>query len=289
MTSYDDERDETLSFLEEIEKTFRDMIVGIFRFVFIRLPTWFYELFQNFFIWLAQFIQFTIKFSIRLARVLFFASIWGLLVLGPLAAALLWTAPESGLCKALGVAWAGVGIIGSVWGVRRWRQKRKGRYASSTSPRPPALGAEADIPTLTPAAPTYPSWAFVFVWLLIVLAVGWWFALSIPQSRKAEIVEPPIRAPLTAQRAMLSVLEQDQALGRRGTPNWQIAASMRAINLKGCPAAFQQAFRNHIWAWEARDSAWIKSSYAEVKRIAREHGVDIRPFDDKAGSRKDGF
>src|SRR5437868_6229973 len=47
----EEDHDEALSLLEEIEAAFRRMIVGIFRFLFVRLPTWFCELFQNFFHW----------------------------------------------------------------------------------------------------------------------------------------------------------------------------------------------------------------------------------------------
>lgn len=121
MGTQNDDHDKTLGFLEEVEAAFRRMISGIFRFVIIKLPTWFYERLQDFFDWIIRFLRYALRFLIRLGRLLFFAAVWGLLVFGPLALT---------SYKFLGACWAVVGIGGSVFGLQRWWRVR---YADGQS------------------------------------------------------------------------------------------------------------------------------------------------------------
>lgn len=132
--------DDALSLLEEVEVLFRRMISGIFRFIFVRLPTWIYEICKDFFDWLGRAIRYLAKFSVRLIRALFFVAIWGTLVFGPLAVGMRFSSPNAPKWTLLktwtvvGVCWAAVGLMGSIWGLNRWWEQRKERLAAQGLP-----------------------------------------------------------------------------------------------------------------------------------------------------------
>lgn len=77
--------------------------------------------------------------------------------------------------------------------------------------------------------------------------------------------------------AITQVLKQDFAL--RGGSAKTRPDSMRAIDIQNCPPSFRDAYQKHISAWEKNDLNLIEDTWAEVKRIAREHGVDVKPFE----------
>ncbi len=81
------------------------------------------------------------------------------------------------------------------------------------------------------------------------------------------------------KRAITLVLEKDRAARVSPKAGESTADSMRTIDLRGCPPTFQEAYRKHISAWEQKDLHAIDETYGEVKRIAREHGVDVSRFE----------
>jgi hypothetical protein len=101
------------------------MINGVFRFIFVRIPDWIYNLSKDLFDWLGRFLRYAIRFYIRLARALFFASIWALLVFGPFATTLLVPDLRGITFRAFGISWASIGFIGSIWGLYRWQHKHR--------------------------------------------------------------------------------------------------------------------------------------------------------------------
>jgi hypothetical protein len=78
--------------------------------------------------------------------------------------------------------------------------------------------------------------------------------------------------------AIARVLEKDRA-ARIEAGFGKIADSMRTIDLKSCPPRFREAYQKHISAWEKNDLRLIDETFEEVKRIAREYGVDVSPFE----------
>ncbi len=150
---WDEDDEDVMSFLEKIEAALRRMIVGVFRFIFVRLPMWVYELGKGFFDWIGRALGYMVRLTVKLARVLCLAVVWLALVFGPLTASLCWdwplkrsaTTPPGQSVPAkpppasippgsitgvatwhvLGASWAVIGLIGSVWGVRsRWHTRR---------------------------------------------------------------------------------------------------------------------------------------------------------------------
>lgn len=77
--------------------------------------------------------------------------------------------------------------------------------------------------------------------------------------------------------AITQVLKQDFAL--RGGPAKTRPDSMRSIDVQNCPPNFREAYQKHISAWEKNDLNFIEETWAEVKRIARGYGVDVKPFE----------
>jgi hypothetical protein len=134
MEKHDGDPDEGLSLLEEIEAAFRRMIGGIFRFLFFRLWVWLYELFHSFFDWLGRLFRNLVQFSIRLVRVGFFGTIWALLVFGPLGLVLFLKELSSPPFRVVAFSWAGLGLVGSLWGLNRWRKKAKRAQRKSIAP-----------------------------------------------------------------------------------------------------------------------------------------------------------
>ena len=129
MNTRDEDGKEFLGLLEAIEDGFRRMIYGIINFICVKFPHLFRavinfvrKLYHDFLIWLDRFIRFVVKLTVRLSRVAFFATVWTLLVFGPLMF-VLW-ASFTLFLAILGVGWAVIGIMGSVWGLKRWRQQR---------------------------------------------------------------------------------------------------------------------------------------------------------------------
>jgi hypothetical protein len=135
--------DETLSFLEEIEHAFRRMIVGVFRFTFIRLPTLVYEFFRDFFKLLERIFRYSFKLAVRLVRVSFFAGIWVLLVFGP-PATTWYSGIESIVPHVIALSWAAIGLIGSVWGLNRIRRKHRLQQAAVKANEIAGLDLEAE-------------------------------------------------------------------------------------------------------------------------------------------------
>jgi hypothetical protein len=195
-----DKPDETLSFLEEIEHAFRRMIVGIFRFTFIRLPNLVYELFRDFFNLLERIIRYAVKLAIRLIRVLFFAAIWGTLVLGPAASAFL-ISREYSAAHVIAIFWAGLGLIGSIWGLYRVRRKqllRQVAIKAAISPDPEALPIplEAQVPSAESDQKVAREWhgvAAILVPFLLPLLIYWIY--SIVTRWNADPPEPARFAP----------------------------------------------------------------------------------------------
>jgi hypothetical protein len=145
MAEHDGQHDEALTFLEEVEKAFRRMIDGIFRFLFIRLWIWFYELFESLIEQIKRFLRYMLRLGVRLLRVLFFGGIWACLVFGPLAATYRFTILQGEVYRIGGWAWTSVCSIGSLWGLNRWWKQRAARlaaYSSSASPPKSLLKAE---------------------------------------------------------------------------------------------------------------------------------------------------
>jgi hypothetical protein len=160
-----EDAEDTLSFLEAVEAGFRRMIGGVFRFVFIRLPTWLYECFSSFFDWLGRFLRMLWRITVRLARILFFAAIWCGLVFGPLAATLV-IEPASGPAFRIPAGcWAALSLIGSVWGLARWRRQLAAQAAAAPpgSPRNRAGKAGGCLALL----------GLLFVMVLLVPLVVW--------------------------------------------------------------------------------------------------------------------
>ena len=81
------------------------------------------------------------------------------------------------------------------------------------------------------------------------------------------------------KKAITLVLDKDLAARVSPKPGSTTADSMRTIDLQGCPPTFQEAYRKHISAWEKKDLHSIDETYGEVKRIAREYGVDVSRFE----------
>jgi hypothetical protein len=84
---------------------------------------------------------------------------------------------------------------------------------------------------------------------------------------------------LAERTAIKQVLEQDRAFHRARKLAKQYADSMATIDLQSCPSEFRQAYRKHIGAWEKNELNSIEETWGEVKRIAREYGVDMEPFE----------
>ena len=158
MEKHDGDPDEALSLLEEIEAAFRRMIVGIFRFLFFRLWVWLYELFHSFFDWIGRLFRNLVQLSIRLVRVGFFGTVWGLLVFGPLGLALSLEGLRSPAFMVVASSWAGLGLLGSLWGLNRWRQKAKrAQRKSITPPQVHAALAEQEGVSAGGPGPAHPN------------------------------------------------------------------------------------------------------------------------------------
>ncbi len=137
MADFNDKHDETLTLIEEMEAAIRRMIVGVFRFVFVRFPAWILEILNHFFEGIIRGIQYLFQLTIRLIRLAFFVSIWALLIFAPLAATLYWSDLDSPVLRGLAVGWSAIGLIGSAWGLRRWSSQKAIRFDDDdTRPRP---------------------------------------------------------------------------------------------------------------------------------------------------------
>jgi hypothetical protein len=117
------------------------MIVGIFRFIFVKIPLWIYDCGRDFFDWLGNGILFLIRVVVRLVRVTLIGGLWFALVFGPVIASLYldWPFPDNvanGLKNDLNeqpfriwhiasAGWALVGMAGSIWGLNRVVKHRR--------------------------------------------------------------------------------------------------------------------------------------------------------------------
>jgi hypothetical protein len=100
--------------LVEVEEALLRMIRGIYRFVVEGLPTWIYRFFVD-----------TVgPVAARLCRVSGLALLWLMILFGPVTLACDWGL--GGWWKFFSVAWVGVAILGSLWGLNR---AAKGRNA----------------------------------------------------------------------------------------------------------------------------------------------------------------
>jgi hypothetical protein len=257
--------DEALGFLEEVEAAFRRMIVGIFRFIFIRLPTWIYELFQHFFDWLGRFLRYMVRLGIRVVRVLFFATIWALLVFGPLSFVLSWPTLNSPTFTVCGLAWAVIGLIGSVWGVNRWWHRRATRFADSeTSPRP----APALVRTL--------SWlliltsAVVVVWgcVTVYSQVAQRYGAQIPRGREQKA--PP---PTAATSVRPDVREAPQVINDQLT-----TADVRDVRRN--KASFCKVYRFRLVFGRTYTIDLKSHAFDTYLRLEEEGGATIAENDD---------
>jgi hypothetical protein len=128
--STENSNEDVLAALEDVEFKVRGMIVGVLHFAVIGLPDLLRRFLHGLVDWVGDAMQFLARFSVRLARVLVVFGAWVGLVYGPL---FLTTWYSAGW---LGIVWMVLGIIGSLWGVKTWRAKRK-----EAEPRPqPADG-----------------------------------------------------------------------------------------------------------------------------------------------------
>lgn len=98
--------------LVEAEDSLLRMIRGVFRFVSVGLPQWIYHYVVDT-VW---------PMTIRMMRVMGLAYLWLMILFGPLASDLMFTLPSWwGCCS---VAWTGLAITGSIWGLNRAVRKR---------------------------------------------------------------------------------------------------------------------------------------------------------------------
>jgi hypothetical protein len=144
MSNHENDNDEVLTLLDELTILVWSMIVGIFRFVFVRLPMLVYELFKGFFDRIGRALRYLLRVAVGLVRVAFVILVWLGIVLGPIAAAFYLDRPYSSSERQLGsgvglnqylrsltavhfgaLAWTAVGLAGSIWGFSRWWQQRR--------------------------------------------------------------------------------------------------------------------------------------------------------------------
>jgi hypothetical protein len=120
------------------------MTLGMYVFVFRRIPAWVYDAVAGLLLNLAHFCLWLVPFSWKLARVAGWLFLWfGLLVGPPLLLGRLQTAlaPRNGWLMLLAVGWFLLSASGSTWAFLHYRRRRKTECVGA--PPPPANGGAA--------------------------------------------------------------------------------------------------------------------------------------------------
>ncbi len=102
--------------LVEVEDAERRMIRGVFRFVVEGLPAWLYHVF----------IESVGPVAVRICRVSCLSCLWLMILFGPFALACQWGL--HGWLKFFTLAWVGVAIAGSLWGLNHVVKNRKAGF-----------------------------------------------------------------------------------------------------------------------------------------------------------------
>jgi len=117
--------------LVELEEALRRMIGGVFLFFSDWLPTWIHEFIKG--VW---------PVMIRLARVSLLLCLWLSILLCPFLPGLVVKLAWWWMCGSM--AWLAMAAIGSYWGLRRLKARRK--VAKNPSLPPPPAGEKVAVP-----------------------------------------------------------------------------------------------------------------------------------------------
>lgn len=127
--------------LANVEHRFWRMTIGVFHFVFHRLPEWI----------LRTLLETVAPAVVRTIRVLIALCIWLAVLVSPCVATIVFRAPY--WVDLGGVAWLAVAIAGSIWGLYRVVKKRRAKaVAPEAVPVAAVAGLKAAVACLRPAS-----------------------------------------------------------------------------------------------------------------------------------------